>query len=72
MNWKKLMLGDLEHTFTSRDGKEKTSIEFERRRIASTVSARWYFLVSSLVYYKIKSPLGRKGGKAWKKLNTVY
>ncbi|QHO93233.1 hypothetical protein [Streptococcus agalactiae] len=29
MNWKKLMLGDLEHTFTSRDGKEKTSIEFE-------------------------------------------
>lgn len=23
------MLGDLEHTFTSRDGKEKTSIEFE-------------------------------------------
>lgn len=29
MNWKKLLLGDLEHTFTSRDGKEKTSIEFE-------------------------------------------
>ncbi|MFH7304360.1 hypothetical protein [Streptococcus agalactiae] len=29
MNWKKLMLGDLEHTFTSRNGKEKTSIEFE-------------------------------------------
>nr|WP_272076007.1 hypothetical protein [Streptococcus dysgalactiae]WCE87197.1 hypothetical protein PMN45_02655 [Streptococcus dysgalactiae]WCN27191.1 hypothetical protein PP188_02665 [Streptococcus dysgalactiae] len=25
----KLMLGDLEHTFTSRNGKEKTSIEFE-------------------------------------------
>ncbi|HEO0003832.1 hypothetical protein [Streptococcus agalactiae] len=23
------MLGDLEHTFTSRNGKEKTSIEFE-------------------------------------------
>lgn len=23
MNWKKLMLGDLEHTFTSRNGKEK-------------------------------------------------
>lgn len=29
MSWKKLMLGDLEHTFTSRDGKEKTSVEFE-------------------------------------------
>lgn len=29
MNWKKLMFGDLEHTFTSRNGKEKTSIEFE-------------------------------------------
>lgn len=29
MNWKKLMLGDLEHTFVSRNGKEKTSIEFE-------------------------------------------
>lgn len=29
MNWKKLMLGNLEHTFTSHDGKEKTSIEFE-------------------------------------------
>lgn len=23
MNWKKLMLGDLEHTFTSCNGKEK-------------------------------------------------
>ncbi len=23
------MFGDLEHTFTSRDGKEKTSVEFE-------------------------------------------
>ncbi|HEP1262248.1 TPA: hypothetical protein ACF1JQ_000009 [Streptococcus pyogenes] len=29
MNWKKLMFGDLEYTFASRDGKEKTSIEFE-------------------------------------------
>ncbi|MGT2657444.1 hypothetical protein [Streptococcus varani] len=29
MNWKKLMLGDLECTFTSRDGKKKTSIKFE-------------------------------------------
>jgi hypothetical protein len=29
MNWKKLMLGDLEHMFNSRDGKEKISVEFE-------------------------------------------
>lgn len=29
MNWKKLMLGDLEHTFTSRDGKEKQALNLK-------------------------------------------